>query len=62
MNYSKYHYVAGAKPKALLTKFLSKLDKDRFWLNYFNNFETDKKLKNIKRQVKKPSSSWIGNT
>ena len=52
MNYSKYHYVAGTKPKALLTKFLSNLDKDRFWLNDFNNFETDKKLKNIKRQVK----------
>lgn len=52
MNYSKYHYVAGTKPKVLLTKFLSNLDKDRFWLNDFNNFETDKKLKNIKRQVK----------
>ena len=45
INNSKYHYIAVTKPNALLTKFLSKSDGDRFCLNYFSNFQTDEKLK-----------------
>ena len=43
MNSSKYHYIAVTKQNALLAKFLSNHDEDRFSSNCFCNFQTDKK-------------------
>ena len=52
MNNRKYHYLPVAKPNALLAKFLSKRDGDRYCLNYFSNFETDKKRKQHQKSCK----------
>ena len=52
MNNSKYHYIAVTKLKALLAKFFSKHDWNRFCINCFGNFQADEKLTNIKSHVK----------
>ena len=43
--YNKYHYIAVAKPNALLAKFLSNYGKDRFFVNCFCNFQIEEILK-----------------
>ena len=42
---SKYHYIAVTKSNTLLAEFSSKRERDRFYLNYFSNFQLDEKLK-----------------
>lgn len=44
MNNKKHQFIAIAKAKALLAKFLSNHDADRFFSNYICNFQTDKIL------------------
>ena len=42
---NKYDYIAVTNPNALLAKFLWNHDDDRFSVDCFCNFQTDKKLK-----------------
>ena len=51
MNNSKYYYIAVRKPNALLAKFLSKHDRERFCLNGFGTFKLTKTLNNIRFHV-----------
>ena len=44
MNNKKHHVIAIAKANALLAKFLSNHDADRFFSNCICNFQTDKIL------------------
>ena len=48
-NNKKYHYIAATKPNALLAKFLSNHDGDKFCLNYFVNFENEELIKKHKK-------------
>ena len=45
INNSNYHYIAVTKLNALLVKVSSHHDKDRFCLNWFYKFQTDRNLK-----------------
>ena len=42
---NKYDYIAVTNPNALLAKFLWNHDDDKFSVDCFCNFQTDKKLK-----------------
>lgn len=59
MNSSKY-YLAVTKLNALLAKFLSRCEKDRYCLNSFSNFQSDEKLKKHEKSVRNHNHVELG--